>query len=74
MAAENGLGSIGWQTIRHTYGSLLSELKTPLEVQQTLMRHADIATALTYGESSMENQRTANSNLVKEILKPRSSQ
>ena len=59
--------------LRH-YRSLLSEFKTPLEVQQALMRHADISTTMEYGESPMENKREANSTVVREILRRKSSQ
>jgi len=73
LATEKGLGSIGWHTYRHTYRSFLSEFKTPLEVQQALMRHADISTTMEYGESPMENKREANSTVVREILRRKSS-
>jgi integrase len=74
LATENGLGSIGWHTYRHTYRTLLGELKAPLEVQKALMRQADISTTLKYGQSSMENQRTANRMVVREILIRRSTE
>jgi integrase len=68
LATENGLGSVGWHTFRHTYRTFLGELKAPLEVQKALMRQADISTTLKYGQSSMENKRTANTMVVREIL------
>jgi integrase len=67
-ATRTGLGSIGWHTFRHTYRSLLSDADTPLEVQQKLMRHADIRTTVQYGKVGMENKRTANSQAVRKIL------
>ena len=67
LATDEGLGSIGWRTYRHTYRTFLGELKAPLEVQKTLMRQADISTTLKYEESSMENQKTANRMVVREI-------
>ena len=73
LATKDGFGSVGWHTFRHTYRSLLSKLKKQLEVQQTLMRQADISTTLKYGETPMENLRTANSNVVREIMERRSS-
>jgi hypothetical protein len=72
-ATKNGFGSIGWHTFRHTYRALLSKLKTQLDVQKTLMRQADISTTLKYRETPMENLRTANCNVVREILIRRSS-
>jgi integrase len=73
MAKKKGFGSIGWHTFRHAFRSLLSKLKTQLEVQQTLMRQADISTTLKYGETPMENLRIANSNVAREILIRQSS-
>lgn len=72
FATEKGVGSVGWHTFRHTYRTFLGELKAPLEVQKALMRQADISTTLKYGQSSMENQRTANTMVVREILIRRS--
>jgi site-specific recombinase XerD len=72
LATENGFGSIGWHTFRHSYRTFLGELKAALEVQEALMRQADISTTLKYGQSSMETQRTANRMVVREILIRRS--
>ena len=70
LATETGLGSVGWHTYRHSYRTF--QLKAPLEVQQALMRQTDISTTLKYGQASMENQRTANKMVVREILIQRS--
>src|ERR1035438_317724 len=72
-ATAVGLGSIGWHTFRHTYRALLSEADTPLEVQQKLMRHADIRTTTQYGEVPMGNRRAANSQAVRQILNRKSA-
>lgn len=72
-ATTAGLGSVGWHTFRHKYRTLLSESGTPLEVQQKLLRHADIRTTTLYGGVPMENKRAANSSVVREILIRRSS-
>ena len=72
-AAGAGFGSIGWHTFRHKYRTLLSEAGTPLEVQQKLLRHADIRTTTQYGGVPMENKRAANSAAVREILIRKSS-
>jgi integrase len=72
LATENGFGSVGWHTFRHTYRTFLGELKAPLEVPKALTRQADISTTLKYGQSSMENQSRANTMVVREILIRRS--
>ena len=72
VRTEFSLRTVGWHTFRHTYRTFLGELKAPLEVQKALMRQADISTTLKYGQSSMENQRTANTMVVREILIRRS--
>jgi len=72
-ATAAGFGSIGWHTCRHTYRSLLSDADTPLEVQQKLMRHADIRTTTQYGEVPMRNKRAANTQAVRAILNRRSA-
>lgn len=56
------------------YRALLSKLKTPLDVQHALMRHAEISTPVKYDESTMSNRRIANTKVVREILTRRSSQ
>jgi hypothetical protein len=38
------------------------------DVQQKLLRHANISTAQQYGSPPMENQRRANSMVVRKIL------
>src|ERR1035441_2140178 len=73
LATEKGLGSIGWHTFRHGYRTLLSEAGTPLDVQQKLMRHANISTTVQYGGVPMENRRKANSQVNRAILRRRSA-
>lgn len=68
LATENGFGSVGWHTFRHTYRTLLSGADTPIDVQQKLLRHAHISTTQQYGGPPMENQRRANSVVVRKIL------
>jgi integrase len=41
-----GLFGIGWHFFRHTYRSLLDETDAPIGVQQKLMRHRNVATAM----------------------------
>jgi integrase len=74
VATAAGYGSIGWHTFRHKYRTLLSQADTPLEVQQKLLRHADIRTTTQYGGVPLENKRAANSRAVREILVRKSAQ
>jgi integrase len=74
LATKQGFGSIGWHTFRHTYRSLLSGVKTALDVQQKLMRQAQISTTMQYGGPPMDNQRRANSKVVRSILRRKSAQ
>jgi hypothetical protein len=71
-ATAEGYGGIGWHAFRHKYRTLLSGGNTPLEVQQKLMRQADIRTTIGYGGVPMENKRTANSQVVRAILRRKS--
>jgi hypothetical protein len=68
FATQNGFGSVGWHTFRHTYRTLLSGADTPIDVQQKLLRHAQISTTQQYGGPPMENQRRANSEVVRKLL------
>jgi integrase len=68
LATNSGFGSVGWHTFRHNYRSWLSGADTPIDVQQKLMRHAQILTTQQYGAPPMENQRRANSNVVRKLL------
>jgi integrase len=73
-ATKKKFGSIGWHTFRHTYSTLLKGVAAPAEVQQALMRHADIRTTMNqYGETPMENRREANSKVVEIVFDRRSS-
>jgi integrase len=64
LAAENGFDSVGC----HNYRSWLSGADAPIDVQQELMRHAQISATQQYGGPPMENQRPANSNVVRKSL------
>jgi integrase len=73
-ATSAGYGGIGWHTFRHNYRTLLSKVDTPLDVQQKLLRHADIRTTTQYGGVPMANKRAANSRAVRPFLVRRSLQ
>jgi integrase len=60
---------LGWHVFRHTYRANLSESGMPLEVQQKLMRHADIAMTTKYGRNSMLSvTRPANARIVEMVM------
>ena len=67
-ATVAGYGSIGWHTFRHKYTTLLRQVGTPLDVQQKLLRHADIRTTIGYCEVPMDKKRSANTQVVRTIL------
>jgi integrase len=48
-----GLPKLGWHSFRHTYRAMMRDLELPMEVQQRLMRHADIRTTSQYGGRKM---------------------
>lgn len=49
-------------------------VKAPMEVQQNLMRHADIRTTMNiYGETPMQIRREANSKVVEIVFDRKSS-
>jgi integrase len=62
-----GIKSLGWHTFRHTYRHMMSELELPMEVQQRLMRHADIRTTTGYGGRKNKNLRKHNASVVEMI-------
>lgn len=67
-------GILVFGTFRHKYRTLLSLEGTPLDVQQKLLRHADIRTTTQYGDVPEENKRKANSDVVRTILSRKSAQ
>jgi integrase len=71
-AAERAkLGSIGWHTFRHSYRAWLKVTNAPIEVQQELMRHANIQTTMdTYGKDRevSDQHREAHTKVVRMIL------
>ena len=63
--------ALGWHSFRHTYRSLLDATGAPIGVQQKLIRHAQVATAMdVYGNALMESKREANSKVVRLLLRP----
>jgi integrase len=60
-AAAAQIGTeIGWHTFRHTYSSMLRQLRVDVKVQQELLRHADIRTTMNvYTQAVSEQKRSA---------------
>jgi integrase len=68
-----GLPGLGWHSFRHTYRTMLGELKEEMEVQRRMMRHADIKTTMSYGDPKIDKQRRMASNNVYEMVKRRTA-
>ena len=55
-----GIGHISSHAFRHTYRSWLDAVKTPIAVQQKMMRHTDIRTTMNiYGDVVTDEMSTA---------------
>jgi integrase len=55
-----GIGHISTHSFRHTYRSWLDAVKTPIAVQQKMMRHTDIRTTMNiYGDVVTDEMSTA---------------
>ena len=55
--ARAGVPGIGWHSFRHTYRTNLDELGESIQVQQKMMRHADIKTTMAYGDQKLDKRR-----------------
>lgn len=64
-----GCPGIGWHSFRHNYRTMLAELEEPLEVQQKMMRHAQIATTMSYGDQKIERKRRQANDKVYEMVR-----
>jgi len=69
-AVATGISRIGTHDLRHTYRSWLGAEKTDLAVQKALMRHTDVRTTLSYGETASDEMRAANSKIARRALIP----
>ena len=55
-----GIGHISSHAFRHTYRSWLDAVRTPIAVQQKMMRHTDIRTTMNvYGDVVTDEMSTA---------------
>lgn len=66
-----GVPGLGWHTFRHTYRKLMQQFGVQSDIQQMLMRHADLRTTLNYGrdDGNMEVKRAGNHLVIENILK-----
>lgn len=61
-----GVSRVSTHSMRHTYRSWLDAVRTPLAVQQKLMRHADIRTTMNvYGDVVTDEMAQAHSKVVR---------
>jgi integrase len=64
-AIRAGIGKLGTHALRHSYRSWLDAVKTPIAVQQKLMRHSDIRTTMNiYGDVVTDEMAQAHSKVV----------
>lgn len=62
-----GIGQVTTHAFRHTYRSWLDAVRTPISVQQKMMRHTDIRTTMNiYGDVVTDEMSTA-TNKVAEL-------
>ena len=59
-ASAANIGHVSTHSFRHTYRSWLDAVKTPIAVQQKMMRHTDIRTTMNiYGDVVTDEMSTA---------------
>jgi len=64
-------GSVGWHTLRHTFGTLMKANGEDIKTIQELLRHSNYkVTADTYTQAVTPTKRAAQTKLVKMILLP----
>ncbi len=67
--ARAGFESITWHALRHTHGTLLHELGTPLKVAQAQLGHSHMSTTLeVYTHASASGQRQAVDRLESQLF------
>jgi integrase len=63
------VGSIGWHSLRHSYSTLLRAKGVDIKVQQSLLRHAQIATTMdVYTAAATDQQKSAAGAVASELL------
>jgi integrase len=74
-AKAAGIGSVSTHAFRHTFRTWLDTLKTPIAVQQQLMRHTDIRVTMnTYGTVFDEAVNTAGLKVAELAFSPNGAQ
>ncbi|HEX6805807.1 MAG TPA: tyrosine-type recombinase/integrase [Terriglobales bacterium] len=64
-------GKVGWHTLRHTFGTLMTANGEDIKTIQELLRHSNYkVTADTYTQAVTPMKRAAQTKLVKMILLP----
>lgn len=64
-----GIPNLGWYAFRHTYRTPISDVGTPVGVQQKLMRHSDVRTTMNvYGAAYEKSKRRANGLVAGKLL------
>ena len=70
-----GLGHISTHAFRQTYRSWLDAVKTPIAVQQKMMRHTDIRTTMNvYGDVVTDEMNTASLKVAELAFRPNGAQ
>jgi integrase len=68
-AFKAGIGHISSHMFRHSHRSWLDAVGTPIGIQQTLMRHADIRTTMNvYGTASTDAMAVASEKIARLAL------
>jgi len=66
-----GVGKTGWHTFRHSYSSLLRQVGADIKVQQQLLRHSTIQSAMiVYTQAMPEGKRAAKQCVVVRSVLP----
>jgi integrase len=70
-----GIGHISTHAFRHTYRSWLDAVKTPIAIQQKMMRHTDIRTTMNiYGDVVTDEMTTASLKVAELAFRPNGAQ
>jgi integrase len=70
-----GIGHVSTHAFRHTYRSWLDAVRTPISVQQKMMRHADIRTTMNiYGDVVTDEMSTASFKVAELAFRPNGAQ
>lgn len=66
-----GIGNVGWHTLRHTFGTLVSSQGALVATTQSLMRHANVSVTMDrYVQAIGADKREAMQRMVQSIPFP----